>query len=166
MVRFFPEICEILTTGHSLRKPSENHPQTKRLLSTIPSYVQPTPKNREGRRCRAASSIRPPPCGAGRAGPPGLTRQPYFSRKAVAGFALPPAKRVSPRITTTSPHLGAHLLQDFAFSHFSQLFARFLRKSKFLKNKRASGVPEVIRERSGGVLCAHHRLVLAFFLKN
>ena len=105
--------------------------KTNRLVSTAPSSVQPTPKKGEGRRCRAASSIRPPPCGARRAGPAGLTRQPYFSRKAVAGSALSPS---SPRITAyhrTSLHLGASCPQDSAFSQFSRMFPHFLRTSKF-----------------------------------
>ena len=68
------------------------------------------------------SPIRPPPCGARRAGSPGLTRQPYFSRKAVAGSA--PGGHVTAS-HYVSLHLGAAHIDDFDFSQFSLFFQFF-----------------------------------------
>ena len=78
------------------------------------------------------SPIRPPPCRSGRAGSPGLTRQPYFSRKAVAGSASGGSSNASHcgslRITADhcgSLRIGAAHIEDFDFSQLSAFFPTF-----------------------------------------
>ena len=69
--------------------------------------------------------------------------------------------------TSHAPHL--HLMpstsEDFALCQFSQVCARFLRKSKFSQNVLVSGWPEVLRARSAGVQCTLYSMVLAFVLR-
>ena len=81
-----------------------------------------------------AQSARPP--GPGRARPPGLTREPYFSRKAVAGSA---SGGPSNAPHCRSLRLGASHNEDFDFSLFSMFFRLFSENGYYPKTYRYLG---------------------------
>ena len=63
-------------------------------------------------------------------------------------------------------HLGARLPGNFAFSHFLNIFALFLRRCQLPQNVLVSGGSEVVRERSGNSGSPVFSVLLRFHAKH